>query len=152
MPPRPPLQHLRRGNEFLDAAIGSLGLGHWGSAVSSMYYAAFHLALALLSTQGISSATHRGVKEMFSLNFVVDGPLPRPVGRMLSQLMADRESATYSVAEEIDGTIAFENAGRALVFLEATLPLLAQRAPETAATLPDLTPLRALIAGYTAST
>jgi len=152
MPPRPPLQHLRRGIEFLEAATGSLGLGHWGSAVSSLYYVTFHLALGLLSTQGISPATHRGVKEMFSLSFVVDGPLPRPVGRMLSQLMADRESATYSVAEEIDGAIAFENAARALAFLEATLPLLAQRAPETAAALPDLTPLRSRIAAYTAST
>ena len=132
MPPRPPAQHLEKLPALLGAAASSLRQGYWEPALHGLYYACFHAALALLSTAGMAPATHRGTREMLSLHFVKDGPLPRHLSRLFSQLMTDRELADYGVAGDITGDAAREAAGRATEFLSAVLTLTAERDPEAA--------------------
>ena len=145
MPPRAPAQHLRKLPALLGSAASDLRQGFWEPAVHGLYYACFHTALALLSTAGVAPGTHRGTREMLSLHFVMNGPLPAHFGRLLGQLLGDREIADYSVTADITPDAAREAAARALEFLEGTLPLLAQRAPEAAGVMPDLSGLRAVV-------
>ena len=127
MPPRPPVQHLEKLPALLGAAASSLRQGYWEPALHGLYYACFHAAMA--------PTTHRGTREMLSLHFVKDGPLPRHLGRLFSQLMADRELADYGVAGDITGDAAQAAAARAATFLAAVLTLVEERDVATAATV-----------------
>jgi uncharacterized protein (UPF0332 family) len=141
MPPRPAASHLEKLPPLLRGAAVLLDQGLWEPAVHALYYACLHAALALLSTAGISATTHRGIGQVFGLHFVKDGPLPGHFGRLLAQLMTDRELADYGVAREIAPEVAQEAARRAVEFLRLTLPLVAQRdsaASEAAAAAAEL--------------
>lgn len=127
MPPRPAAAHLDKLGPLLRGAASLLDQGLWELAVHALYYACLHTVLALLSTAGVTAATHRGTSQMFALHFVKDGPLPGHFGRLLAQLMTDRELADYGVAREITPGVAQEAAQRAVEFLRLTLPLVAQK-------------------------
>ena len=113
MPPRPAASHLEKLPPLLRGAVVLLGQGLWEPAVHALYYACLHTALALLSTIGTTATTHRGISQLFGLHFAKDGPLPGHFGRMLAQLMTDRELADYGVGREITPDVATEAARRA---------------------------------------
>jgi uncharacterized protein (UPF0332 family) len=65
-------------------------------AVSRAYYAAFHLARALLLTEGVEPQTHTGVGGMFGLHFIVPGRLPPGRAKDLARLEQFRTEADYN--------------------------------------------------------
>ena len=65
---------------------------------SSMYFAVFHAAEALLYAKGIEAASHKAVASMLALHFVRPGTLPRETSAKFSALMAGRHDADYNEA------------------------------------------------------
>jgi uncharacterized protein (UPF0332 family) len=113
-----------RGDEALRAARELLGIGLLHDAVSRAYYAALHVARALLLTEGIDPKTHAGVSSMLSLHFIVPGRLAAVHGKELARLEQFRAEADYNrffvftpegAAEEIAVAGSFCAAGRSLL-------------------------------------
>ena len=65
---------------------------------SSMYFAVFHAAEALLCAKGIEAASHKGVASLLAMHFVRPGALPRETSAKFSALMAGRHDADYNEA------------------------------------------------------
>ena len=65
---------------------------------SSMYFAVFHAAEALLYAKGIEATSHRAVANLLALHFVRPGTLPRDTSAKFSALMAGRHDADYNEA------------------------------------------------------
>ena len=65
---------------------------------SSMYFAVFHAAEALLYAKGIEAASHKAVASLLALHFVRPGTLPRETSAKFSALMAGRHDADYNEA------------------------------------------------------
>ena len=69
---------------------------------SSMYFAVFHAAEALLYAKGIDAASHKAVASLLALHFVRPGTLPRDTSAKFSALMAGRHDADYNEAIPFD--------------------------------------------------
>jgi uncharacterized protein (UPF0332 family) len=65
---------------------------------SSMYFAVFHAAEALLCAKGIEAASHKAVASLLAMHFVRPGALPRETSAKFSALMAGRHDADYNEA------------------------------------------------------
>ena len=63
---------------------------------SSMYFAVFQGAEALLYAKGIEAASHKAVASLLALHFVRPGTLPRETSAKFSALMAGRHDADYN--------------------------------------------------------
>jgi len=66
--------------------------------VSSMYFAVFHAAEALLYAKGFEAASHKAVASLLAMHFVRPGTLPRETSAKFSALMAGRHDADYNEA------------------------------------------------------
>ena len=63
---------------------------------SSMYFAVFHAAEALLYAKGIEAASHKAVASLLAMHFVRPGTLPRETSAKFSALMAGPAAVTPS--------------------------------------------------------
>jgi hypothetical protein len=90
------LAEATRGGEALRAARELLRIGLLHDAVSRAYYAALHVARALLLTEGLDPKTHAGVSSMLSLHFIVPGRLAATHGKELARLEQFRAEADYN--------------------------------------------------------
>jgi uncharacterized protein (UPF0332 family) len=70
----------------LRAAHQLLTVGLLNDAVSRAYYAALHVARALLLTEGVEPQTHAGVSSMLGMHFVVSGRLAPEHAKELARL------------------------------------------------------------------
>jgi uncharacterized protein (UPF0332 family) len=145
MPPKPPADSLTKAQAYVRGAVTLLRAGLWEPATQDAYYACLHATLALLATAGTGAETHRGARQLLALHFARPGLVPEGLPRLLGQITADRELATYGVANEVGETAARETAKRASEFLEHVLPAVAARDPAAGpaaeallALLPDL--------------
>ncbi|MBX9700614.1 MAG: HEPN domain-containing protein [Acetobacteraceae bacterium] len=129
--PGTPAEHALKAASFVDAARLLLGHGLPERATAEAYYAAFHVAQALLATAGLGAETHAGVHTLLARHFVKDGPLPASTARMLSHLMADRLLADYGVDRQVDAAGGASAVASAAELIRAMLPVLAERAPGT---------------------
>jgi uncharacterized protein (UPF0332 family) len=115
---------LDRGDLALRAAHELHKLGLLPDAVSRAYYAALHVARALLLTEGVEPQTHAGVSSMLGMHFVVPGRLSADRAKDLARLEQFRAEADYNrffvfttegAAEEIAAADRFCAAGRSLL-------------------------------------
>lgn len=67
----------------------------WSGAVNRYYYAAFHVARALLATKELDAARHAGVIALFQQHFVKTGVVPLEVARALPRAFEKRLSSDY---------------------------------------------------------
>lgn len=139
MSPGAPIEHVAKAQRFVRSATALLRDGFPDSATVDAYYAVFHGAQALLASAGIYAETHAGVRTMIGRLFVKDGPLPPDFGRDYARLMADRQTASYAVETPMTSAGAAETARDAAALLRFLLPVLRERAPETAAAVAELT-------------
>lgn len=70
-------------------------LGFWNLVGNRLYYAAFHMASALLLDKGIIAKTHAGIIHLIGSQFVARGILKKEYGRLLSRLYELRQSGDY---------------------------------------------------------
>lgn len=113
------------------------------NAVTDLYYAAYHVAVALLAAHGIETASHDGVQSQFGLHFVKTGAIDKNAGKFLGNLYHARLTADYKGYVELDRSDYEDAAKQAKVVVEAVIGYLAQQF----STL-DLTRIRALIAKF----
>ncbi len=69
----------------------------YNGAVSRMYYACFHAAVALLTANGIKAKEHNGVRAMIGLHFVKTGRLSLELSHHYGQLLNARNTGDYDV-------------------------------------------------------
>lgn len=122
---------VRRGEECLESAQILLRAGKNADAVSRAYYAAFHLARALLLTLAEEPRTHGGVERLLQRDFVRTGALDPETAKLFSRLQKFRQDADYTAefvftsegsAEEIAAAERFVRAARALLASGGWLP------------------------------
>ena len=106
----------QKSHESLKEAKEVIKLGFWSLAGNRLYYAAFHMASALLLDKGITARSHSGVIHLIGAQFVTKGLLEKEYGRLFSRLFEMRQSGDYDdmydVTEEeilplIDKTVMF---------------------------------------------
>lgn len=115
---------VRKAISPLRAARLLLQEGFTDEAVSSSYYAMFHIARAMLIADNVSlPKTHAGLIAAFSERYVKSGPLSRDLGRYLNNLEDARLIADYT-ADTIDASLAADCLRKAEIFLSAGLNLL----------------------------
>lgn len=86
---------VQKATDSLREAEDNAKLGHWSLAASRLYYAAYHMASALLIDKGFVSRTHSGVIHLIGYEFVSKGFLTKEDGRLFSRLFNMRQSGDY---------------------------------------------------------
>ncbi|GAP72449.1 hypothetical protein SAMD00024442_32_18 [Candidatus Symbiothrix dinenymphae] len=86
---------LQRAKETLLEADVLIQDKFYNAAVNRLYYACYYAVIALLIKNDISAQTHQGVKQMFSLHFIVTKKIENTYSRFYSQLFNDRISGDY---------------------------------------------------------
>lgn len=70
-------------------------LGFWNLVGNRLYYAAFHMASALLLDKGLMAKSHSGIIHLIGSQFVAKNLLGREYGRLFSRLYELRQSGDY---------------------------------------------------------
>ena len=94
--------YLKKAEKKLEVSQRLLKSEDYEDAVSRAYYSVYHVAQALLLTEGQTADTHKGVVTLFGLLFVKTGKFSRTMGKYLANLKDDRESGDYEVFSFID--------------------------------------------------
>jgi len=96
--------------------------GHFSdTAANRAYYCVFHAARAALLTIGVQPKTHKGVNERFNLDLVIPQKIESDYLSILGREQTRRETADYSVDEEIgeqEAELLVSEARRFLVRIE----------------------------------
>ena len=87
---------LAHSDEAMRAADALFSMGLLRDAMNRLYYALFHMSLALLLTEDLEPASHRGLQSLFGLHLVKTGKLPAELGATLRRAQAFREAADYT--------------------------------------------------------
>ncbi len=94
--------YIKKAEKKLEVSKRLLKSEDYEDAVSRAYYSVYHVAQALLLTEGQTADTHKGVVTLFGLLFVKTGKFRRDMGKYLANLKDDRESGDYEVFSFID--------------------------------------------------
>ncbi|MCM1140404.1 MAG: HEPN domain-containing protein [Muribaculum sp.] len=86
---------MSRALESLSDADFCASGGRYILAVNRLYYACFYMASALMNAYSLECASHKGVKTMLNLHFVVTGKLNREIGKTFSILFESRQTGDY---------------------------------------------------------
>lgn len=73
----------------------------WDTAANRFYYSMYHLAQALLISNGLSAHSHAGLLNMFHMYFVKTGTVSRELGGFFSRMEQMRERADYNCAYDV---------------------------------------------------
>jgi uncharacterized protein (UPF0332 family) len=111
--------YVQKAERKLSVSRKLLESDDYDDAVSRAYYAVFHMAQALLLTEGEKAETHKGVVTLFGLLFVKTNRFDKRFGKYLTNLKDDRESGDYEVFSYLDKETAEGALREAGDFLEA---------------------------------
>ncbi len=76
-------------------------IGHYSTAASRLYYAAFYSSSALLAQRKFEIKTHTGVRNELNRTFVKTGVLSRDQGKLFSKLFDLRQQGDYGEILEV---------------------------------------------------
>jgi len=110
---------LAKAERTLKAAESALADGHFESAASRAYYAAFHAIQALLKSVGQTYSKHSGVMSAFHRDFIKTGIFSPEYGAALTRLSGHREIADYSYTWRLDPEEVKEDVQRAARIVKA---------------------------------
>jgi uncharacterized protein (UPF0332 family) len=86
---------IQKAYSVLGEAKDVAKLEHWSLVGNRLYYAAFHMATALILDKGLSAKTHGGTIHLIGAKFVLTGLLNKEYGRLFSRLYELRQSGDY---------------------------------------------------------
>ena len=86
---------LQRASETLEEADYNAKGGYFNAAVNRLYYSCYYAASALMLENKLEASSHKGIKTMLGLEFVVKGKLDAKYGRIYQQLFENRQSGDY---------------------------------------------------------
>ncbi len=72
-----------------------LNIGHISLCANRLYYSAFHMASALLISDGFSTQTHAGMLRLINQYYVKDNKLDREYSKLISKLFSMRQQGDY---------------------------------------------------------
>ncbi len=93
---------LGKAQESLDAATLLLGNQFHNVAVGELYYACFYRIGVLFAATDIHTATHRGVRKLFALNFIKTGKIDAHWNVLVAKLFDMRQRSDYDDFVSID--------------------------------------------------
>lgn len=109
---------IEKAEESLKGAQVLFNSGLFDEAVSSAYYAMFHMAKALLLTVNEEPSTHHGLITLFGLKFVKPGVIEEIYNDMLIDAKESREAGDYDAARKFSQEEAEEKVKNAKKFSE----------------------------------
>ena len=121
--------------EAIGSALNNLDGPHgvrYRSAARDFYWAAFHMASALLADRGLTARSHDATQQMLATHFVRAGALPADTARRYNQLMERRHTADYKPSVPVDATDIAEFRDWLCDFIQACAALLVHRPPRKA--------------------
>ena len=110
----------------MDEVSSHMANGFYNTAVNRMYYACYYAASAMLVAEHITTKSHDGVKQMFSLHFVKTGKVPVDLGKSYSRLFDKRTKGDYNDLFDNDQTVCEELYPEAKNFVESLTQLAQQ--------------------------
>lgn len=116
---------IENANRTMDEVSSHMTNGFYNTAVNRMYYACYYAASAMLVAEHITTKSHDGVKQMFSLHFVKTGKVPVDLGKSYSRLFDKRTKGDYNDLFDNDQTVCEELYPEAKNFVDS-LTRLAQ--------------------------
>lgn len=87
---------LAKASRAADAATRNAAAADYETAANRLYYAALHMAKAVLATEGLEPKSHRGVRQLLVVHFVADERLPEWAEPALARLETERDLADYA--------------------------------------------------------
>lgn len=117
---------IENAHRTMDEVSSHMANGFYNTAVNRMYYACYYAASAMLVAEHITTKSHDGVKQMFSLHFVKTGKVPVNLGKSYSRLFDKRTKGDYNDLFDNDQTVCEELYPEAKNFVES-LTQLAQK-------------------------
>lgn len=99
--------------------------GFYNAAVNRLYYAAYYAASALILSDAIEAATHKGIKTMLGLKYIQTGKLDKEYGRIYQRLFESRQAGDYEDFIYYDSSTYAELLPMAEKFIKAVKSLLA---------------------------
>lgn len=118
-------RYLDKGQRALAAAEALLRDGYPADAASKSYYAMFYVAQAALRAEGIEVIKHSAVESFFGQRLVKAGRVDPKYHRLLIRARRLRETADYSVEEEVRDAVARQTLDDAMAFVNAITSFLA---------------------------
>lgn len=94
---------------------------------SRLYYAAFHLAQAVLLTEGLEPKTHKGVLFLFRKNFVEKGHFNPRFSQILARAEKYREEADYRHDMTFTRELAEQDSKEVREFMDGCLAFLKEK-------------------------
>ncbi len=113
------LYRIKRAEETIKESELLAAEGYYNAAVNRLYYACFYAVLALLVSDGITTASHSGVKTMLGLHYVSKGKLDKELGKTFSRLFEIRHSSDYDDFAYCDQSMTDEYTPKAKVFVDS---------------------------------
>lgn len=110
---------LQRAKETLAEADSLIESAFYNAAVNRLYYACYYAVIALLIKHNITAQTHQGVKQMFSLHFIVNGRIEKQYSLFYGRLFNDRISSDYDDFVQYDEEMVAELRPQAEDFIRA---------------------------------
>lgn len=86
---------INRAFETLEESEAMIRYQFWNAAINRIYHACFYAVNALLVKKGISTSTHKGIRQMLGLHFVQTGLLSKDHARFFSDLYDRRQTGDY---------------------------------------------------------
>lgn len=117
--------YLGKAERALVVAQSLLQEGYPADAASKSYYAMFYAAQAALRAQGIEVVKHSAVESFFGRQLVKTGQVDSEYHRLLIRARKLRETADYSVEEEVSEAVARQTLEDAKAFVNVIRTLLA---------------------------
>lgn len=118
---------IEKADESLKGAQVLLGSKLYDEAVSSAYYAMFHMTKALLLTINEEPSTHHGLITLFGLNFIKPKIIEEIYNDMLIDAKESREAGDYDAARKFTKEEATEKVENASKFSERILSNLREK-------------------------
>ena len=114
---------IENAHRTMDEVLSHMANGFYNTAVNRMYYACYYAASAMLVAEHITTKSHDGVKQMFSLHFVKTGKVPVDLGKSYSRLFDKRTKGDYNDLFDNDQTVCEELYPEAKNFVESVTQL-----------------------------
>ncbi len=119
-------REVAHGRQALAAALALRDLGLHNDALSRLYYAMFHLATALLLTEGVEPRRHRALPGLL-LSHLGEAGFDAADAARLARLASYRDMADYERAFDATAEIVEEAARDTSLFIDKALACLRAR-------------------------
>ena len=116
-----------KAEESLKASKILLTSELFDEAVSSAYYAMFHMAKAILLTINKETSTHQGLITLFGLHFVKPNLIEEIYNDLLVEAKESREAGDYDAARKFTKEEAAEKVENAIKFNQRMLDYLKEK-------------------------